>query len=160
MNFNRDPSKQSQEVIFCRKTVKVSQPSITINTAPVVHTAWPKHLGLYLDEKLNVHDHINAKNLKANKGIGIKKRLSSSLHRKFLLTIYKFFIRSHLDYFDIIYGQPNNKRFCTKIRHIQYSGALAITRAIKGTSSTKLYIELRLKSLKFRRWFWQHCTFF
>ena len=154
MNFNRDPSKQSQEVIFCRKTVKVSQPSITINTAPVVHTAWPKHLGLYLDEKLNVHDHISAKYLKANKGIGIRKRLSNTIARKFLLTIYKSFIRLHLDYFDIIYDQPNNKRFCTKIKQIQYSGALAITGSIRGTSSTKLYKELRLESLKFKRWFW------
>ena len=62
MNFNPDLSKQAQEVIFSRKTVKVSHPSITFNTAPVACTACQKHLDLYLDEKLNLNNHINAKN--------------------------------------------------------------------------------------------------
>ena len=159
MNFNPDLSKEAQ-VIFSRKTVKVSHPSVTHNTAPVARTACQKHLGLYLDEKLNFHDHINAKILKANKGIGIIKRLSNTLPRKSLLTIYKSFIRPHLDYCDIIYDQPNNESFCTKIEHIQYNAALAITGAIKGTSQTKLYKELGLESLKFRRWFRRLCTFF
>ena len=105
-------------IMFSRKTVKVSHPSITFNTVPVARTACQKHLGLYLDEKLNFHDHINAKILKANKGIGIIKRLSNTLPRKSLLTIYKSFIRPHLDYCDIIYDQPNNESFCTKIERI------------------------------------------
>ena len=127
-------SKKVPEVIFSRKIVKISHPSITFNTAPVARTACQKHLGLYLDEKLNFHDHINAKILKANKGIGIIKRLLNTLPRKSLLTIYKSFIRPHLDYCDIIYDQPNNESFCTKIEHIQYNAALVITGAIKGTS--------------------------
>ena len=76
--------------------------------------------------------------MKANKGIGIIKRLSNALPRKSLLTIYKSFIRLYLDYCDIIYDQPNNEGFCTKIEHIQYIAALAITGEVKGTSETKL----------------------
>ena len=64
-----------------------------------------------------------------------------TLPRNFPLAIYKSFIRPHLDYCDIIYDQPNNESFCTKIEHIQYNAALAITGAIKGTSQTKLYKE-------------------
>ena len=79
---------------------------------------------------------IHVKNMQ---GIGIIKRLSNTLPRKFQLTIYKSFIRPHLDYCDIIYDQPNKKSFCTKIEHIQYNCALAITGAIKGTCQTKLY---------------------
>ena len=82
MNFNPDLSKQAQEVVFSRKTVKVSHLSITFNTAPVACTACQKHLGLYLDEKLSFLYHINAKILKANKRIGIVKRLSNTLPRK------------------------------------------------------------------------------
>ena len=93
---------------------------------------------------------------KANKGIGIIKRLSHTLPRKYLITIYKSFIRPHLDYCDVIYDQPNNESFCSKIEQIQYNAALAITGAIRGTSQTKLYNELGLESLKFRRL----CTFF
>ena len=96
MNFNPDLSKHAQEVIFSRKAVKVSYPSIIFNTAPVARTTCQKHLGSYLDEKLYFHDHINAKILKANKGIRVIKRLSNTLPRKSLLTIYKSFIRPHL----------------------------------------------------------------
>ena len=42
----------------------------------------------------------------------------------------------------------------------QYNVALAITRAIRSTSQTKIYKELGLASLKFRRYFRRLCTFF
>ena len=40
---------------------------------------------------------------KANRGIGIIKTLQRKLPRNAMLTIYKFFIRPHLDYGDIVY---------------------------------------------------------
>ena len=54
-----------------------------------------------------------------------------------LLTIYKSFVRPHLDYGDIVYDQPNNQSFSNKIKAVQYNAALAITNAIKETSRTK-----------------------
>ena len=55
-------SKQPQEVIFSRKTVKISHLSFTFNTVPVAHTTCQdEHLGLYLDKKLSFSDHINGK---------------------------------------------------------------------------------------------------
>ena len=118
------------------------------------------HLGLYLDKKLNFSQHINIKISKANKETGIIKRLSHILPRKSLLTVYKSFSRPHLDYCDVIYDQPNNKSFCTKTEQIQYNATLAITDAIRGTSEIKLYKELGLESLRYRRWFRRLCTFF
>ena len=108
MNFNPDLFKQAQEVIFSRKTVKASHPFLTFNTVPVARTTCQKHLGLYLDKKLNFYDDINAKTLKANKEIRIIKRLSNTLPRNSLSIIYKSFIRPHLGYCGIIYDQPNN----------------------------------------------------
>ena len=115
MLFNPDLSKQARGVIFSRKNNKISHPTTTFNTVPVARTSCQKHLGLHLDEKLNFSQHINIKISKANKGIGIIKRLSHIRPRKSLLTIYKSFIRPHLDYCDVIYDQPNNESFCTKI---------------------------------------------
>ena len=115
---------------------------------------------MYLDGKLNFNHHINVKISKANEGTGVIKRLSYILPRKSLITIYKLFIRPHLDYYDVIYDQRNNESFCNKIERIQYNAALAITGAIRGTSQTKLYNERGLESLKFRRWFRRLCTFF
>ena len=56
------------------------------------------------------------------------------LPRSCLLTIYKPFVRPHLDYGNVIYDQPNNSRLSDKIESVQYNTAFAITGAIRGTS--------------------------
>ena len=78
--------------------------------------------------------------------------MNLSLPRSSLLTIYKLFARSHLDYGDVIYVQPNNSSFSDKIESLQYNAVLAITDAIGGSSKEKLYQELGLGSLGNRRW--------
>ena len=92
MIFNRYLSKHVQEVMFSRKTNKISPPTSTFQTVPVPLTPCQKHLGLHLHEKLNFNQHISIKISKANKGFGIIKRLSLILPRKSLLTIYKSFL--------------------------------------------------------------------
>ena len=157
MSFNPDISKQAQEVIFSRKAVKASHPAVFFNDTPVACCSTHKHLGMYLDEKLNFGHHITEKIAKANKGIGVIKKLHNVLPRRALLTIYKCFIRPNLDYGDFTYNQPNNDSFCSKIESIQYNAALAITGAIQGTSQTKLYTELGLES---PQWFRYLCTLY
>ena len=70
------------------------------------------------------------------------------------------FCQTHLDYGDIIYGQPNNESFCNKLETVQINAVLAITGSIQGTSKIKLYKELGLESLKSRRWFRRLCCFY
>ena len=70
-----------------------------------------------------------------------------------MLTIYKTFVRSHLDYAGIIYDKPFNDAFKEKLENVQYSAALIITGAKKGTSRERLYKELGLESLCDRRWY-------
>ena len=149
MSFNPDITKQAQEVIFSRKSKKTDRPTEYFNHAPEEHTNCHKHLGMYLGEKLNFLQHIKEQPSKANRRIGVIRKLRYILPRHSLITIYKSFVRPHLDCCDIIYGQPNNESFCNKI---EYNAVLAITGAIRGTSQTKLYHELGLQSLKFRRW--------
>ena len=72
--------------------------------------------------------------------------------RQALVTIYKAFIRPHLDYGDIVYDKPNSETFINKTEKAQYDAALAITGVIRGKSWEKLYAEFGLESLKFRRW--------
>ena len=110
--------------------------------------------------KLNFKLHIKEKISKAMKGICIIKKLSNVLPRKSLITIYKSFVRPHLDYGDLIYDQPNTERFCQQIESAQYNASLAIAGAIKGKPRLKLYNEIGLEPLKFRRWFRKLCTFY
>ena len=50
-----------------------------------------------------------------------------------------------------------NVSFPLKLESIQYNSALAITTAIRETSTEKLYNELSLKSLEKRRWYKKLC---
>ena len=77
MSFKPNKSKRVQEVIFSRKTQRVIHPPAIFNNMPVVRSSCQKHLGIYLDEKLNFSNHIKEKNSKANKGIGILRKLYS-----------------------------------------------------------------------------------
>ena len=84
--------------------------------------------------------------------IGLIRRLSVNLPRNALLTIYKSFIRPHLDYGDILYDKSSNGNFQSKMEKVQYRACLAITGGIQGTSRERLYDELGLHSLVKRRW--------
>ena len=68
--------------------------------------------------------------------------MQSVLPRKKSVTIYKVFLRPHLDYGDILYDQAFNNSFNDRLESIQYNECLAITGAIRGTSKEKLYQEL------------------
>ena len=75
-------------------------------------------MGLVLDNKLTFKKHIKDKLNKAYFGVGKIKRLCDILPRNYLVTIYKSFIRPHLDYRDVIYDQPNDL-FSGKIEQLQ-----------------------------------------
>ena len=92
--------------------------------------------------------------------MGLLRIFQPILPRSFLLTIHKAFIRSQLDFADVIYDQACNSSFHEKLESIQYNPCLAVTGAIRGTSSEKLYQELGLESLKSRRWFRKLCHFY
>ena len=98
-----------------------------------------------------MHEHIERKIKVFNKLIGTIKHLSVHLPGKSLLTIYKSFVRPHLDYGGIIYDNPVNESLINKLEKIQYQACLAITGDIQGTLREGLYKELGLESLQRRR---------
>ena len=71
-------------------------------------------------------------------------------------------MRPHLDYGDVLYHNPakvcefsNNiilPHLMEKLELVQYSAALAVTGAWRGSSREKLYAELGWESLSCRRW--------
>ena len=160
MSFNPDPSKAAQEPIFLRKYTKKDHLDIYFNDVAVTQATVQRHIGMYLDEKLNYNAHIKEKLSKVYKGIGLLRNVSNKFPRQALVTIYKAFIKPHLDYGDIVYDKPDNETFINKIEKAQYDAALAVTGAIRGTSREKLYAELGIESLKFRRWFRKLACFY
>ena len=59
-----------------------------------------------------------------------QKRLHDILPGDSLVTTHKSFIRSHLDYGDVTYDQPNNESFSNKIEQLQCKACLPIPEAI------------------------------
>ena len=92
-----------------------------------------KHLEMYLDKSLNFSYHIKENIFKTMKRIGIIRKLNKEILQNSVITIYKSFVRPHLEYGDIIYDQQNKKNLNHKIERIQYNATLAITGAIKRT---------------------------
>ena len=137
MSFNPDPNKQAQEVIFSRKTKKLNHPPLTFSKSTVSQSTYQKHLGVILDASLSFDEHLISVQSKTNKTIGLLRKLQNTLPRQALITIYKAFVRPHLDYGDILYDQAYNASFHQKLEKIQYSACIAITGAIRGTSREK-----------------------
>ena len=80
--------------------------------------------------------------------------------RAALLTIYKSFLRPHVDYGDVIDDHAFKESFWNKWESVQYNATLAIMGAIRGCSREKLYKGLGLESLKLRWWYRKLCLFF
>ena len=71
------------------------------------------------------------------------KKLSLTLSRNSLLTIYKTFVRLILNNADIISDNTLTETFKNKLEMVQYKAALVITAAIKGTY--RIYRQLDLE---------------
>ena len=58
MGFNPDPTKQAQELNFSRKVQTTNHPPLFFNENIVLQTTLQKHLGMFLDSKLNFSEHL------------------------------------------------------------------------------------------------------
>ena len=163
MAFNPDPAKQAVEVTFSRKRITVDHPRILFIDTPVLKAEEHKHLGIVLDSRLSFARHIQTIITKSRQGTGMLRFLSKYLPRQSLNELYNLYVRPHLDYGDVIYHTPQHvcefsqnitlSNQMEKLESIQYSAALAVTGAWKGTSRVKLYDELGWESLNLRRWY-------
>ena len=126
MQFNPDISKQAIEVIFSHKYKKPDHPPLTFNNIPVKREDHTKHLGIFLDSHLNFRKHVEEKAKIANKGLGLLRFLSRFVDRRVLDQAYKMYVRSHLDYGDIIY-HDQVKDSMDILEAIQYKAGLIVS---------------------------------
>ena len=82
----------------------------------IAETFW---FSLTLDIKLNFSEHMKSITKKISKAMGLLCKFQQILPRLSLLTIYKTFMRSRLDYAGIIYKQTYNSDFHDKHESIQ-----------------------------------------
>ena len=94
---------------------------------------------------ISYENHLQSVFSGVNKTIGLLRKFQPTLPRKSLVTIYKSFIRPHLDCGDVIYDRASKESFHQSLESLQYSAAIAITRTIRGASSEKLLQDLDLE---------------
>ena len=74
----------------------------------------------------------------------------------------KLCVRSHLNYGDLLYHRYDSEMrlgFTQRLEQTQYSAALAVSGAWKGTNRQRLHNELEWESLYSRRWYRRLCHF-
>ena len=81
------------------------------NIVNVTQSLYQKHLDIILDSELTFENYLKMVTTKINKTIGILRKLQILLTRTALITIYKAFIKPHLDYGNILYTQAFNLFF-------------------------------------------------
>ena len=111
MSFNPEPNKQAVEVLFSKRNKSPVHPPIFFNGIEVTRVDEHKHLGLNVDPKLTFEKHIISKSKVARKNIGILKHLYPYIPLTTLDQLYKIYIRSRLDYCDIIFHVPPLSNF-------------------------------------------------
>ena len=163
MQFNPDKNEQAVQVKFSQKKEAVAHPPLFFNGYEIVVKAEHKHLGMILDSKLSFQSHVTEAIIKARKGVGIIRFLSKYVSRDVLDQIYNLYVRPHLDYGDIMYHIHDPKfelEFTKRLESTQYTAALAVSGAWRGTNTDKLYEELGWEILYYRRWYRRLCHFY
>ena len=118
---------------------------------------------MILDSILDFSAHVKEVIVKARRGIGMIHYVAKYVSRDVCDQIYKLYVRPHLDYGDIIYHKhdPEFTHDMTKgSEGIQYSVALAVSGAWRGTNIDRLYEELGWESLYYCRWYRRLFHFF
>ena len=137
-DFQPWSQKTSTRSFFSRKIKNTSHSPLNFNNNSVQQVQFQKHLSVYLDVKLDFRKHLQNTFKKINKTISLLRKLQNNLLRAPLVTIYKSFVRPHVDHRDISYNQTFNSAFHERLVSIQYNAALVITGVIWGSSREAL----------------------
>ena len=81
---------------------------MTNNNNIVYQSTSQKHLGIILDNRLSFEEHLRLVFSKINKTINLLHKLQCFIAKSELLSIYKTFLRSHLDHGDFIHEKAYN----------------------------------------------------
>ena len=90
MDFNPDPNKPAEEVIFTNRN-STSYDTLSFWGMDVKTVDFHKHLGFVLYSQMNTIKHVDRKIAKANQGMGVINRLCNYMQRKALLPDLQIF---------------------------------------------------------------------
>ena len=109
-----------------------------------------KSLGIYIDENLTWHSHIDKLCKKIASAIGTIKRVKPFMPQSILLNIYYSPVQSHFDYCSLVWGNCG-KTLSNKLQKLQNRTARVITSSNFDVDVDSLFHKLRWKDLKSQR---------
>ena len=147
VRFN--PNK-TESLLFSRKFNIQHHPTLFFNDVPIQEVISHKHLGVYLSQRCDWHNHIDFIKEKAWSRMNLLRMLKFTIDRISLETIYFTYIRSLLEYADIIWDNCLQQE-CNEIEKIQLEAGRIVTGSTKLVEINKLYKELGRLKLSERR---------
>ena len=149
VRFN--PNK-TESLLFSRKLNIQLHSTLFFDDVPIQEVVSHKHLGVYLSQRCDWHNHIDFIKEKAWSRMNLLRMLKFTIDRKSLETIYEYFtyIRSLLGYADIIWDNCSQQE-CNEIEKIQFEAGRIVTGSTKLVEINKLYKELGWLKLSERR---------
>ena len=136
IHFNKDGIEPGQSLINVKDQVVLSKGDV-------------KFLGVYFDYRLTFDKHVRCVQEKTNRALNIVKFLSGvgwGAHPSTLLTFYKSFVRSIIDYGSFIY-LPSQKTKLMKIEKVQYA-AIRVALGLRRSTPTNILLgESKLLSI-------------
>ena len=142
-----NPGK-SKDLIFSSKTL-FNSPPVLFNDIVVERVQQHRHLGIWLDYRLDWGKQVKEVCLKANGKLAVLRSVKY-LSRSTLDLLYKLTVRSVIDYGLAIYFHTLKQTEISRLNQIQYRTAKLCTGALHYTSQTKLEADLGWESLAVR----------
>lgn len=121
----------------------ISPFSCSLNNKSVNSSKTHKHLRLVFDSRLSYEDYIKSFLSKINTVIGLLQKFQPNFQS--LITIYKSFIRPHLDYGDVIYDRA--KLFRQSLYGVRVLQTIKLLSSTQKPAIWKLF-PLQLKTNK------------
>lgn len=147
VTFNPD---KTTYMIISRKLNKINYNPLFMAGKQLKEVKSHKHLGVVLNNTMSWHDHAEYVCAKANKQVGLLRRVSRILPRQAKEIIYTSFIRPILEYSSVVFdGCP--QRLSNSLEAVQRQAALACTGAYLRTTHSELLRELGWDRLAVRR---------
>ena len=134
-------AKKTLDMVLSFHPKPVVPPPLRFMNVDIKNVVEHIHLGLTFTSNLKWSSHINNISIKANKRLTILNKLSFKITRKGLEQLYFAYIRSLLEYGDVVFSNAAQNDL-NKLDKIHKRGAKIVAGGIRGVSSAVLFDEL------------------
>ena len=143
-------TEKSVVMMISRRSTPTYINPVILNGQVLQSVEHHKHLGLWFDTKFSWSYHIEQTCAKASVRINMMMPLKHKFRRHILETIYISYVRSILEYADVVFDNCT-EHLKTTIENVQIRAAQVVTGAKRHTSHSLLYNETGWTPLRTRR---------